>query len=416
MSEFYELIKNFQKIRGYTREFFVYGFKSRNDFNIKSNRSYDNERRRLESYLGESLQSSYTNKGKYFYISIDTAKTQANPLYKIWKSKSFTDNDIMLHFYILDILKEKNNLTIEELTDVICERSSVIFESQIVRNKCKEYVENEILTVNKDGKKFLYSIAKNDIQLNTDSMYTALSYFQNDAPFGFVGNTILDKLSVRENVFAFKHLYIMNTLDDDILYKILIAIKENRKCVFFKNYSRGNNVETIESIPLKILISTQTGRHYVAVYNSKTKRFLTIKINNIKDVKHLGVVPDYNDIKNNLEKNLDKCWGVSFERNKKDASNSRNDYVKLTLNVNEQYEQYILTRLEIEGRGGVVEKIAENTFVYYKEVFDANEMMPWIKTFIGRIVSLESNNTYVVDKLYDDINRMFKMYDINEEG
>ena len=44
-----ELIKSFEKIRGYMRDFYVYGFKSREQYDRKSARSYDNERRRIES-------------------------------------------------------------------------------------------------------------------------------------------------------------------------------------------------------------------------------------------------------------------------------------------------------------------------------------------------------------------------------
>ena len=32
MSSYNELIKNFERIRNYMREFYVYGFKSRNDY------------------------------------------------------------------------------------------------------------------------------------------------------------------------------------------------------------------------------------------------------------------------------------------------------------------------------------------------------------------------------------------------
>lgn len=47
-----ELIKNFEGIRSYMREFYVCGFKSREEYREKSARSYDNERRRIESWLG----------------------------------------------------------------------------------------------------------------------------------------------------------------------------------------------------------------------------------------------------------------------------------------------------------------------------------------------------------------------------
>ena len=47
-----ELIKNFECVWEYMRDFFVYGFKSRSEYDLKSARSYDNERRRIESWLG----------------------------------------------------------------------------------------------------------------------------------------------------------------------------------------------------------------------------------------------------------------------------------------------------------------------------------------------------------------------------
>lgn len=41
MSAYNELIKNFERIRAYMREFYVYGFKSREGYSAKSARSYD---------------------------------------------------------------------------------------------------------------------------------------------------------------------------------------------------------------------------------------------------------------------------------------------------------------------------------------------------------------------------------------
>ena len=64
MAEFQELIKNFDRIRDYMRQFYVYGFKVRNDFSEKMRRTYDNERRRIESWLSRYTKSDYTSKGK----------------------------------------------------------------------------------------------------------------------------------------------------------------------------------------------------------------------------------------------------------------------------------------------------------------------------------------------------------------
>jgi hypothetical protein len=50
-----ELVKNFAGIRDYMRQFLVCGFRIREEFAAKSARSYDNEKRHLESWLGDYI-------------------------------------------------------------------------------------------------------------------------------------------------------------------------------------------------------------------------------------------------------------------------------------------------------------------------------------------------------------------------
>jgi hypothetical protein len=67
-----ELIKDISRIRDYMREFFVYGFKIREEVGGKSARSYDNERRRIESWLGEYMSFRQDANGKNVFISVDS--------------------------------------------------------------------------------------------------------------------------------------------------------------------------------------------------------------------------------------------------------------------------------------------------------------------------------------------------------
>ena len=76
-----ELIKNFEKVRAYMREFYVYGFKSRTEYDAKSARSYDDERRRLESWLGDYMRFTQTPEGKNVFLSVDSRVTRKNPFY-----------------------------------------------------------------------------------------------------------------------------------------------------------------------------------------------------------------------------------------------------------------------------------------------------------------------------------------------
>ena len=79
-----ELIKDFSRIRNYMRDFYVYGFKSRNDYDSKSTRSYDNERRRMDSWLGKYMRFRQDENGKCVFISVDSRSIEHNPLYDDW--------------------------------------------------------------------------------------------------------------------------------------------------------------------------------------------------------------------------------------------------------------------------------------------------------------------------------------------
>ena len=145
MSSYSELIKNFERIRAYMREFYVYGFKSRDGYNQNSARSYDDERRRMESILGDHLSFVRTPEGKNVFISIDSRTSLRNPFYKAWKSKSFTDGDITLHFIIFDILcSPEVALSLPEIMRTIDEDylsafdSPMMFDESPLRKKLKE--------------------------------------------------------------------------------------------------------------------------------------------------------------------------------------------------------------------------------------------------------------------------------------
>ena len=72
---FNELIKNFNIIREYMRNFYVYGFDSRDDYDKKSARTYDDAKRRIESWLSDYMQYRQEANGKKVFISVDTRST-----------------------------------------------------------------------------------------------------------------------------------------------------------------------------------------------------------------------------------------------------------------------------------------------------------------------------------------------------
>ena len=160
MSSYNELVKNFERVRAYMRDFYLFGFKSRDEYQTKSARSYDDERRRVESWLGDHMSFVRTPEGKSVFISIDSRTIRHNPLYNAWKAKSFTDGDIILHFIIFDILYEPSvKKTVSEMLQEIDETylsgfgNPMMFDESTLRKKLKEYCEAGILVAKKEGRK-----------------------------------------------------------------------------------------------------------------------------------------------------------------------------------------------------------------------------------------------------------------------
>ncbi|MDE6387555.1 MAG: WYL domain-containing protein [Lachnospiraceae bacterium] len=408
MSEFNELIKSFAKSREYVRDFFVYGFKTRDEFAGWSGRTYDNERRRLESWLSGYVRQEHTGKGKNIYLSIDSNLLDTNPLYRVWKTKSFTDNDIMLHFYILDFLLKSPGKTADEITDGILTKYGIVFDSQMVRRKCNQYASEGILCKAKSGREVLYRLSPPAKKLFSShpNLKNAVKLYQLSSPLGFIGNTIMDTGSFQNDLFRIKHNFFVHTLEDEILLPLLQAMHKQRTVSLTIKSTKSSNLLTTNGVPLKIFISTRTGRRYLCLYLPKTKRFTNIRMDAVKEVEAKETFPEYESIHDKLEKNKDSAWGVSFQNNNRLHS----EHVKLTLHINEMSEDHILNRLKREGKGGAIQCIAPNTFTYEIDVFDANEMLPWIRTFIGRIISIESDCPQLAARFERDFRTMYHMY------
>lgn len=409
MAEFQELIKNFDRIRDYMRQFYVYGFKVRGDFTQKSLRTYDNERRRIESWLSGLIHSDYSSKGRQVSISHGEQELFSNPLFAAWKSKSFTDNDLLLHFYILDLLSDGREMTAKDVADALA-RAGAVLDGQTVRLKLKEYESLWILSSRKEKKSVFYRLCPRlPFEEGGREIFghyqAALSFFSQTAPFGFVGSTILDKTYGKNELFTFKHYFMVHTLEDGILYPLLAALFEGRYVVLENHSVRSGKVTEIEGLPLKVFVSTRTGRRYICIYTKQNRRFLNLRLDCIASVKPSEICPDAGFYREKLEENMDRCFGVSFG-----GRALRLEEICMKLAIDEEREGHILNRLHREGKGGEIIRLDAHTFLYSGFFFDVNEMLSWVKSFTGRILDIQSSNRAAVLKVTADWESMYRMY------
>ncbi|MBQ8978625.1 MAG: WYL domain-containing protein [Oscillospiraceae bacterium] len=386
------------------QEFYIYGFKSREDYSKVSSRSYDDERRRIESYLSDYMQFRRTADSKTVYISVDSRTRAHNPFFRAWKAKSFTDGDITLHFIIFDILHDPSvSLTVSQICERIDDTLSGFdeprtFDVSTVRKKLKEYAEEGLITMQKQGRTVVYSRAE-DVPLPPACI---LDLFTEISPCGVIGSTLLDKLPPHESIFTFKHHYITAAMDSEIIYSFLDALHDGSFVTI--RHENGKSAPEL-FVPLQLMISAQNGRQYLMVYDPvrhQIRSFRTDKAVSVEKAAKCPDLPRYRELYRNARQHM---WGISTEG----FSPDRIEHIDMTVHFDDD-EQHILQRLFREKRCGTVELIDRNTAKFSADVYNVTELVPWLRTFICRIKEIHISDKTAEKRFLDDIDMMYRMY------
>ena len=406
-----ELIKNFNKIRDYMRDFYVYGFKSRDDYTKKSARSYDDEKRRIESWLGDYMRFHQTADGKNVFLSIDSRETRHNPLYKAWKTKSFTDGNITLHFIVMDLLSDGQELSLGDIAFRVDEYLAAfeharVFDTSTIRKKLNEYIKEGLLLRRKNGKTMLYRRAEEFEIPSRD----ALDFFSETAPCGVIGSFLEDKTDNIADHFAFKHHYITSAMDSEVLCMILKAIHEKRNITVEMINRKKDRITETNVIPLRVMISVQSGRQYMMAYAPYFKRITAYRLDNIVTVRNGETADRFDELRDKLNEMQRHMWGVATDS----RSGNRMEHIEFTVQYDDG-EDHIPRRLEREKRIGHVEYIDEHTCHFSADVYDASELIPWIRTFICRITDISISNKTLEIQFKKDLQVMYEMYGLKGE-
>jgi len=393
-----ELIKSFGRIRDYMRQFYVYGFKSRDEYDAKSARSYDNERRRIESWLGGYMDFRQNASGKRVFISVDSRQTAHNPLYRAFKAKSFTDRDIVLHFCILDILADGASHTTRDITDLI---DCMMPDESTVRKKLREYEALGLVVSEKHGRDVLYRLA-DDIP-SPEAWRDALEFYSESNLLGVVGSYLLDRQEDGDSIFRFKHHYILQALESEILCSLLGCMGEKRTAAVTMVSANPESAPVYTVIPLRIRASTQEGRYYLLAWDGVSEQYRPFRLDRIQSVEPGKPCEDYDSLLSGLCEFTSRLWGAST------GNYPETEHIEMTLRIGEN-EGYILSRLEREKRCGRVDRPDEHTARFTADVYDAMELMPWLRTFTGRIEKLECSNPVVAECYWSDLKAALAMY------
>ena len=104
-------------------------------------------------------------------------------------------------------------------------------------------------------------------------------------------------------------------------------------------------------------------------------------------------------------------WGVSTQS----TSDARMEHVEFVVKYADD-EEHIHRRLEREKRCGTVTRLDRNTSKFSADVFDASELVPWIRTFICRITDASFSNRELEAQFRNDLEKMYALYGLEGGG
>ena len=234
-----------------------------------------------------------------------------------------------------------------------------------------------------------------------------LDFFSEVAPCGVIGSYLLDKVDSHDEHFAFKHHYITGAMDSEIICLLFAAMSEKRSITMETINRHKDRISENHVIPLRIMISVQSGRQYLMAYTPRFKRITSFRTDNIVSVKLDDVSDRFDELREKLDGMLPHIWGVSTQS----TSGDRMEHVEFTVKYTDN-ETHIHKRLEREKRSGTVERIDNHTSRFSTDVFDASELVPWIRTFICRITEYSFSNKTLESQFRDDIEEMYRLYGI----
>ena len=129
------------------------------------------------------------------------------------------------------------------------------------------------------------------------------------------------------------------------------------------------------------------------------------RLDRIRSVRMMDVQPEPEELDRAGERFAEALWGTSA------GPDRRRDLQELTMRIHaEKDEKYVIERLYREKRNGTISRLDETTWQFSTTVYDAMEMLPWIRTFTGRIDSLTCTDPEVTKRFYGDLEEMYSVY------
>lgn len=414
MKKFNYFTESYETIRRTLRELFVYGCY---DSSISaerqkiSGRKYSDELKRIRYFWSKHISARRHGEKKVNFFPFNRYTDSENYLLRSYQIHTFKPQDLNLYIYLSQILSDGNIWSVTKLIDEVLFRfyfkneDAGIFYPMMNR-KLEEMTATGLLI--RQGKS-KYKLAE-DIFKDFDSqellhLYRILFLYRDLLPLSSLGyqvqQVVRDYLKLTRgeedlpnSCFWFEDIFYQNILNDETIYKLLVAFEQQQQVTFILPNRLVTNVT-----PRQIISDCQYGRQYLRGEVEGNTFFW--RLDNISNIRLLE--------KNVLEDlpNENCCryiWNASLPGTSKLPC-----LIEVDFKTSDD-EFHLLKRLEAEKRFGEIEIIDKNHYLFSIKLINPNELIPWIRSF-GHVASVrESTQHNLREKLNDEWSELLKHY------
>lgn len=414
------MIRDYENIRQILREIYIFGCFTKEDY-VKmgfSSRKVDKEQQRIAVYLPEKfIKKRRVNKKVILYCHYNISDSAGSYLAETYRNKSFTMLDILSYFYVLQLLGDGKERTLQEILDEMpYDNAEIEFTKDNMRVKLDELVENRFVRIHRDDRNVRYLISDDIWEGFSDDelleILTYLEFIKNVSPVEMPCYFLQRRLKLylfaerkikceEESPFQFKHNHIFNSLDNDILIQCLEAIHEKVSLTI----EMDGGKELDEVLPIKVIHDTTYGRQYLMFYREDLQVVNAVRIDRIKAVQECAPLTAGEEAVVEQQRHFDDyCWNIS-------GINDDPQEVVAEFYFDEQKEGFILNRLHREGHGGTITRLRDGVFEYRISLRDPKEIIPWIRSFGERAKVISSGSFRIEDTIRADWEKAVKKYE-----
>lgn len=159
---------------------------------------------------------------------------------------------------------------------------------------------------------------------------------------------------------------------------------------------------------MAVYISTESGRHYLVGQSMGPNSLRSIRIDTIKEASLAGHVSDYDAYYQAFSTKKNQTWNGSFNQ-------QRLKQLTVLLRIKEGEEDYLMLRLEREQRMGHSQRIDRETVKFEIELTDFFAINPFLRTFIGRIIAIESTDSHWRASFIRDLDQLISLYSTDDQ-